>query len=316
MVIEIQSTSDSKEAVTAAMADLAVKQEEKPVDPPKEEEPKEEPKEDEVKEPVESDGESEEPSDEEEKEEEENAELASKDVVEKPKKKGGFQKKIDKLRAEVELWRGEALRAKAPPPPQQEQPKVDPIPDFSKKPKADDFKTAEEYEEAVFDWKYEQRRSKEAVAEQQSRVKNEYQTKLVKHGERVEEFKKSYDDFEDHWNDALKEVGEANLSLTVREVILDSDVGPGLMKALADDPKEFRRICQLTPLKAAKELGKIEDRITSKKIASPAKEKTKTSKVPAPVKTVRAKGAAPVGYRDDMSLREYDEWRKQSSKRA
>lgn len=320
MGIEIQSTSDTKEAVTAAMADLATKVEEKPVEPAKEEEsPKEEPKDDEVKEPVESEEESEgedESSDEEK--EEEDAEVAAKDASDKPKKKGGFQKKIEKRDKiisdkdqEINFLR-QQLMTKTPNP--TAEPKIEtqpnlPLPGM---PKETEFENVRDYEKALIRWEVKQELLEEKRKESLSAFEREKQVKLQKHSERFREFIKNDEDLTVDWKQTIDLVGN-NIPMTLHDEIVDSDVGPSLMRFLSDNPDEMRRICTLPYQKIAKELGKLEVIVSSKKSASPAKEKTKTSKVPSPVKTVRAKGSTPIGYREDMSQREYETWRNQKS---
>ncbi len=248
------------------------------------------------------------------KEDEEGAVKAKEDEP-KPKKKGGFQKKIERLNTRLtaaeqnaEYWRTQALREKPA-----EQKKVETIQDLSKRPKADDFKTADEYQEALTDWKVEQRLATERQKQQDDAVKKEIQAKFSQHGQRVEEFKKEHEDFEDDWKDAVSKVGENNLSLTVREVIVTSEMGPELMQELANDPKEFKRICGLSALEAAKALGKIEVRLT--KPTTPKKEETKTKASPKPPTPVRTKGSnTSKGYHDKMTQREYEDWRNEQLK--
>ncbi len=308
MSIVIVSPTDSPEAVAAAMGDLATN---KPADDkkPSEEKPIEnEIEEKEIEEIEKTEDEIKEDEDEIEKEE-----LEAKNEA-KPKKKGGFQKKIERLRSEVtakdmelNYLRQEVQRKSVP---VEAKPEVKQ--DLTGMPKENDFATVREYDKALIRWEVQQELLADKQKARDEETKRDLQTKFSKHGERVDEYKKTNEDFEEDWNDALKEVGAQNLSLTVREVIVNSDIGPELMQALIDDPKEFKSICSMTPLNAAKALGKIEARISK-----PSKTSTETkpkSKVPEPVKTVRAKGGAVTkGYRDDMTMREYEAWRKESS---
>ncbi len=310
MSIVIVSPTDSPEAVAAAMGDLATN---KPVDDkkPSEEVPIENEIEEEEIEEIEK-------TEDEIKEDEDEIkeDLEAKNEA-KPKKKGGFQKKIERLRSEVTAKDMELnyLRQEVQKKSVAAEAKTEVKQDLTGMPKENDFATVREYDKALIRWEVQQELLAEKQKALQESANKEMQTKFSKHGERVDEYKKTNEDFEENWNDALKEVGAQNLSLTVREVIVNSDIGPELMQALIDDPKEFKTICGMTPLNAAKALGKIEARI-----AKPSKTSTETklkSKVPEPVKTVRAKGGAVTkGYRDDMTMREYEAWRKESSKRA
>jgi hypothetical protein len=302
MAINLDSTSDSKEAVAAALGDLADSK--KPV----EEKPTEELPTDEA-EPVNDelakvDDEVVEEDLEEENEPEE-LEAKPEDGEPKPKKKGGFQKRIDKLNTKIsateqekEYWRNEALRA------QQNATKPEPTldkPDTSSRPKADTFTTHDEYVEALTDWKLDQKLLAIENKQKENAVKSEVQTKVTKYQERVTEFQKSHDD----WQDAIDSVSDIPLSITVREAIFSSENGPDIAYALSKDPTELKRVCALSPVKAAMELGKLEARF-SKTTSKPSDKKT--TKAPAPVNPVRTRGAVSNKSLYDADKMSQSEW--------
>lgn len=241
-------------------------------------------------------------------------EIEATSTEQKPKKKGGFQKRIDKLNGKIsaieqerEYWRQEALRNQNV---QKTDGKViETQVDISKRPKADDFKTADEYTEALTDWKVDQKLKSEKQKIQQDVIKTEFQSKITKHQERVDKFKDSHDDFDD----MIESVSNINLPMAVQESIIDSESGPELMYELARDPKELKRICSLSPLAAAREMGKLEVQL-KKDSKTPSKE-IKTTKTPKPPTPVRTKGSTSTkSFRNDMSLKEYDAWRNEQSK--
>jgi len=88
------------------------------------------------------------------------------------------------------------------------------------------------------------------------------------------------------------------------DAVLESDVGTDLVLWLNSNPAEAIRIANLSPIRQAVELGKIEVQLSSPD-AKPA-----PSKAPAPPKTVTGGGKVSSGYRTDMSLSEYARWRK------
>lgn len=237
--------------------------------------------------------------------------------VEKPKKKGGFQKRIDKLNVklsakdqEIEYWRQQALREQSKT--EAKGTVTETVRDMSKRPKADDFKTVDDYHEALTEWKVDQRLDAERVKTQQTKIKAEFQERNSKHFARIDEFKSKHDDFDE----LMENTVGIMLPAALQESIIDSDQSAELMYELAKDPKELKRICSLSPLATAREIGKIEARLTKVKPESSSKKINKTED-PKPITPVRAKGSViPKGYRDDMSMREYDEWRKSQSKRA
>ena len=291
MTVTIKSSTDNEATVTAALGDLAVT---KPVDDKKPE----------VKEPVTdpvTDASVDEPTDEpepsepEETDEETDEELESKPDEEKPKppkKKGGFQKKIVKLEQEKEYWRNEALRVQT----QSPAPKTEPIKDTSLRPKATDFATHDEYLEALVDWKAEGKMQAARQKEVQEKAKSEVQTKFNTHNARVSAFKESHDDFDD----ALDNVSTIPMSIAVQESILDSDHGPEMMYELANNPKEFKRLCSLPPLQAAREMGKLEAKFV--KVESKTSESIKKPHALKPVTPVRTRGATSTKDLNDPNL--------------
>jgi hypothetical protein len=303
MSITVISNSDSKstEAVDGNLADLASKKE----------------SEDEINESASSEVDDESKDESETSESEENESEENEKHIEKPKKQGGFQRRINKLNAklsakeqEADYWRQEAEKAKGQSVPNQK--KVNQYDEsISAKPKPDDFESHEEYVDALTDWKVE---NKIADYEHKKRLENardEVQTKVKTHAERVKAFVSKHDDF----HDLMEEVDDVKVSGAVQEIILDSENGPALMYELAKNRDEFERICAMTPLKAAKALGQFEAKLISSK---DKKEPIKHSKAPAPPTPIRSqskKATAKSIYDRDISQAEYEALRrKQLSK--
>ncbi|MGE3681958.1 MAG: hypothetical protein AB7G93_09545 [Bdellovibrionales bacterium] len=231
---------------------------------------------------------------------------------ERPKKKGGVQKRIDKLtrrlserEQEIEYWKREALKKKeAEGAPQKPEPQLRADP--NSKPKADEFETHEEYVEALADWKVEQRLKAHEEKAKETQVKTEFQRQVDEHQKRVEAFKAKHEDFDER----LEEVNDIPLSIAVQEVILASDRGPELMYELARDPEEFARICKLSPLAAARELGKVEARL--EKSTESKKREVKTTKAPPPPSPISGKSQKAVKksiYDPSLSQAEYERLR-------
>ena len=81
------------------------------------------------------------------------------------------------------------------------------------------------------------------------------------------------------------------ISQAMAEVIRDSEVGPKLIRHLANNKAESMRIHNLPPLAAARELGRIEARI----LATPAPEPPKrVSQAPEPIKSLTPSGATEI----------------------
>lgn len=241
------------------------------------------------------------------------------DAKDKPKKKGGFQRRIDKLnarysaaQAEAEHWKSMALKGAGDKVPEKvDEPKksVDP----AGKPNPDTFDTHAEYVEALTDWKIEQRvkAAKEEAAKTQLMTEQE---KLIKaHTERVKSFAEKTDDF----NDVLESVDDVPVSPTIRELLISSDNGPELMYELAKTREEFERINKLSPLAAARELGKIESRLAAAATEPKKEEPKKLTKAPKPIGPVGAMGGAVVKSIDDpnLSQAEYERLRMEQKRK-
>jgi hypothetical protein len=229
------------------------------------------------------------------------------------KKKSGFKKRIDKLNAkvsekdrEVEFWKAKALeREKAAASDKPRETKTETKADTTGKPDPDKYASHEEYIEALADWKYEQKRSSEKREEQEKSVKKSHDDKVAAHQKKVLEFAKKHDDFQERWNEAIE---GAPASLAVYESILDSEVGPELMDELSKDKELYVKIASMPAMQAAKEIGKIEDRIIKAQTPSGKQEKTKT-KAPAPINPVGSGRSAAARDINDPDV-PYQEWKK------
>jgi len=229
----------------------------------------------------------------------------------KPKKKGGFQKRIERFQKklsekdqEIERLRREALNVKNPGHSETEKQLKQKPADV--KPKAENFDTHEEYVDALTDWKIEQREKEREAKAEQAQIKNEREKQAQTFQSKVSEFQKSHDD----WDEVIEEVDDIPLSRPLQEAIFTSDFGPQVMYELAQNREELERISRLKPIDAIREIGRIEARLTSE--SSSAKENTekKITKAPPPIAPVGSKGSTKINKSpDDMSFAEYKKWR-------
>lgn len=234
---------------------------------------------------------------------------------ERKPKKGlkGVEKKIKKLTSkisakdqEIEFWKSQAMKAGGQKEPQQiETPKKEADP--SDKPKAENFDSHEEYVEALTDWKLEQREKAKEAKAQQEQIKKQHETQIQTFQDKVKSFAEKHDDFQD----LMEEVNDIPMSIAVQEGIVSSEFGPELMYELAKNRSEYERICKLAPIAAARELGKIEARL-SKAAESETKPEIKVPKAPKPMTPVGAKSGGPVKktiFDPNISQREYERLR-------
>lgn len=145
-------------------------------------------------------------------------------------------------------------------------------------PSADQYETTEAYAQALAARKAEELIAQRELQRQQAEIEDAY-------AERAEEARNKYDDFEQvAYNPQLR------ITTVMAETIKASDMGPDLAYWLGSNPKEADRISRLSPLLQARELGKIEVKISSN---PPAR---KTSSAPAPITPVTARTSGNSAY--------------------
>jgi hypothetical protein len=136
---------------------------------------------------------------------------------------------------------------------------------------ADQFESPEAYADAMAYQKAEELIAKREAAKQQSQILESYQ-------EREESARDKYDDF-----DQVAYNPKLPITNVMAETIQSSDIGPELAYYLGTNPKDAERISRMTPLAQAKEIGKIEAKLSDN---PPVK---KTSNAPAPISPVTAR---------------------------
>jgi hypothetical protein len=217
------------------------------------------------------------------------------DKSQRPKKKGGYQKRIDKLTRERSLaaeeaqyWKEQALKAgkadKQDQPPTQ---KTEAVAVAESKPLAKDFDTHEDYVEALTDWKIEQKEKQSTEKAKLAEAQAEHQKRQAKFQENIQSFTKATPDF----NDVLEEVEHIPLSQTLKDAIVTSDDGARLIYELAKNPTEYERINSLHPAAALRAIGAFEAKLSSE--PTKTKEIKTITKAPAPISAI-AKGSAPL----------------------
>lgn len=231
----------------------------------------------------------------------------------KPKKIGGFQKRISKLsarassaEAERDYWREQALKRNA----QEQQAPKENSKNESKdngEPNPDDFETNAAYIKACIKWEREQAIKAEKAESEKTQAKTEAQKRAETFQNKINEFKKEHADFDD-----VIDSCEVDLSKDLQSMILESDLAPQLMYDLANKPEEIERLNKLSDKALIKALGVLEDRLS--KNSESQKPKPKTTNAPAPISPVGAKGGA-ISKKslDDPSLSysEYERLRRQ-----
>ena len=230
-----------------------------------------------------------------------------------PKKAKGVQKRLDELvkqreeaerRAEAE--KAEKLRLLAlleqskPPQPPEHVEKTEP-----QRPTRTEFDDPDAYDEALIryaeeraQWVAEQHIAQERAAlEQKSaeeRANAAADAAMAKFREREAQFKSNTPDFE-----TVAQRDDVTVSLTMAQVIIESEVGPQLQYYLGSHPEEAARIHALPEAQQLREMGRIEGRLSAPPAPAPI------SAAPKPIKPIPAVTEPPAVDPENESMEAY-----------
>ena len=154
-------------------------------------------------------------------------------------------------------------------------------------PLIDNFESTDAYAEALA-----LRKAEELIAQ---RDRQKEQAEIVEaYSEREEKARDKYDDFEDVvYNPKLR------ITDVMAETIQYSDLGPDLAYWLGSNPKEAERIARLPPILQAREIGKIEVRLSD----NPPVKKSTSAPTPISPVTARSSGSPSHDTTDPRSIK-------------
>lgn len=181
------------------------------------------------------------------------------------------------------------------------------------KPTADQFKTYDEYVEALTDWKSD-RAVEKALATVNTKIeeKSTQQTAAQQEADRTKNWQARQDATKAVLKDYDEVVGESDIPIAphVGELLLDSDHGPALAYKLAKDPELANKLNRMSEKQAAKEIGKLEAAFdiaagssNTQTTAAPAAQPN-VSKAPVPPRPV-TQGRSTSKDLSQMSMDEY-----------
>jgi hypothetical protein len=170
------------------------------------------------------------------------------------------------------------------------QPKAEESP-IGREPRADQFDDAFEYAKALAEWSAE-KALYDRDQQEANRKAQEAQDKVLQSWrERLEKAKETLPDFDDMVASATVQIEN-----TVRDAILESDVGPQILYELASDEEYAQKVAAMPVAKALREIGKLEARFEKQEAAEETAVRSKPvvqkSKAPAPLSPIRATGSA------------------------
>lgn len=174
------------------------------------------------------------------------------------REKGELQRRVEELETKFQAQN-------APPPP--EAKKEEKVVETADKPTPDKYQTYEEYLEAMAEYKADQkidaRLRKMAEEEEKQQVEAAHKTIVDGYNEKVAEFKKDHEDFDDV-------VGSTDIALPqgVISTIVEMENGPAVAYYISAHPEEAKKIAGAPMLSAIAMIGKISAQL--EKAAAPA----------------------------------------------
>jgi hypothetical protein len=177
-------------------------------------------------------------------------------------------------------------------------------PESNRKPTPDDFKDAFEYAEALADWSAEQALARRDQEVKQKEVQAKRETVIQTWQQKLEATKAELPDYE-----VMVQSSSMSVNDTVRDAIVESDVGPRILYELASNDELAEKLSTMTTAGALKLIGKLEAQF-EKTEAPVAGKKTVAakSKAPEPIRPLRSTGGvADVGT--DGSDMSYQQWK-------
>jgi len=214
----------------------------------------------------------------------------------------GVQPRIDELtrarreaEREASYWRGIAQQGQA----QQSAPAA-PI-----KPTPDKYDDYGDFVEALTDWKTEQALAKRM---EQDSTRKVAETRSQTFAERQVATRAVLPDY-----DAVVGASETPIANHVGEALMESDRGPELAYHFAKNPDVLQNLNGMTPMQAAREIGKLEATLLTK--TAPVVPSKKLSTTPAPASTTVTQGRATQPALATASMDEYMAQRKSQGAR-
>jgi len=180
-----------------------------------------------------------------------------------------------------------------------------PEPESNQKPSPDSYKDAFEYAEALAQWSAEQALAKRELEVRQKEIEAKRATVIKTWQEKLEATKAELPDYE-----VMVASSSVKVNDTVRDAIVESDVGPRILYELASNDQLAEKLSDMTTASALKLIGKLEAQF--EKTEAPAKAEKKTvaakSNAPEPIRPLRSTGGVAEVNLDSSDI-PYQQWK-------
>ena len=179
------------------------------------------------------------------------------------------------------------------------------------KPRPEQYSDAFEYNEALTEYKINQRMEQKEREAEQARLQEQKLIQAKTFAERELAVRAELPDYDD-----MIASSDVMISDQVKDAILESDIGPKIIYHLAENPEIAEKINKMSLVNALKEVGKIEvrlEKVPESKAEVKAVEVSKAPRPISPLKSMSASGEVPMDSNGNFngSFRQYREMRKQ-----
>ena len=166
-------------------------------------------------------------------------------------KGGSRQRRIDRLTREVEELKRQIAGQPVKP---QDRPSESARP-AAGKPKLEDFPNLQAWQEALTDWKIDDRERTRKETEARTATEQTIREQQDVWAKKEKAARKAHDDYDDLMDTVKIPVGPGVLA--ARQAMLEDENGAELLYHLARNPKELERIAALSPASAVMAIGKL-----------------------------------------------------------
>lgn len=166
---------------------------------------------------------------------------------------GSRQRRIDKLTREIEALKRQIAEPSSVKP--QDKPSQPAQPATAAKPKLEDFQTLEAYQEALTDWKLDERDRLQKEQQARTDTENALRQEQTEWTKKERAARKAHSDYDDLMETVQIPAGPGVLA--ARQAMLEDPNGAELLYHLAKHPKELERIAALPPASAVMAIGRL-----------------------------------------------------------
>jgi len=227
------------------------------------------------------------------------------DETAQTKRPGARQRRIDRLTKELDELRQQVEQQRQQQPPEK---KAAAPAEPAGKPKLANFETLEAYQEALTDWKLDQREQKSQQEAANKKAQEAAEQLQRDWSAREKAARKAHPDYDNVIDTVEAPTGPGVLA--ARQAMLEDEAGAEILYYLGKNPAELKRIAALSPIGAVKEIGKL-SAILGKSSQVPVNGKPAVSTAPRPPSPVSRLGKTTTDSIDDPEVqRDYKRWEK------